>query len=91
MNIHLCIYNIQSRPFLDNVCYKADHIGPRLNAFDLVCLQEAFYGDHRLCDNTNFKYKVNPEKKRYFYTLVDYGLLTLSSMKIQSCWIFYIN
>lgn len=91
MNINLCIYNTQSRPFLDPVCYKADHIGPKLNDFDLVCLQECFAGDERLANNTNFTYKINPDKKRHFYNLVDSGLLVLSNLNLQKTYFEIYN
>jgi hypothetical protein len=66
-----------------NIDLKARSIAPQLNAFDIVCLQECYVGDNTLANNTNFKYIINPEQKRHFYTL-DSGLLVLSNMNLYN-------
>jgi len=83
-SFNICSYNVQMRPILDNVCYKAKRIGPRLNQFDIACLQEGFAGDHKLAKYTNHIHKVNPDQKRNCFTIVDSGLLTLSNFDLKA-------
>jgi len=82
-NFNICIYNTQMRPFLDNVCFKADRIGPRLNDYDIVCLQECFSGDQKLVNKSTHLHKVNPNEKRNIFTIVDSGLVTLGNFDLK--------
>ena len=78
----LCIYNTQMRPVLDNTYHKAKRIAAKVNKFDLVCLQECFAHDELLVSKSSHKHKVNPEKKRNCFTLVDSGLITLGNFDL---------
>jgi len=70
------------RPFLDSIAHKGHHISAKLNAYDIVCIQEGFDGKDLLKAKAKHKEKIAPGTKRNLLTWVDSGLLTFGNYEL---------
>lgn len=81
-DIVVCLYNTQMRPILDNTFKKATLIGPKLNPYDLCCLQECFDEKHKLISMSDHKFTFAPTLKRNCWSLVDSGLIIKTNYEV---------
>lgn len=91
MNLTILSYNVQMRPVIDNVFKKAKLIGPKLNGYDIVGVQEAFAYASELSNHTDYTNQIVPTKKRHWYTLLGCGLIALSNFNLISHHIHIYN
>lgn len=82
MNLTLLNYNIQNRPALESFSHKYTKIGPKLEGYDLVFLQECWVDADKFAEYTNYVNKIIPNKKRNWYTPLGCGLLVMSNLKL---------
>lgn len=75
-------YNVQMRPVLDDTLYKAENIGPRINYFDVVGLQESFDEKALLMESVRLPYQKHFTDFRSCLSIVDSGLSTVSRFPI---------
>lgn len=82
MNLTLLSLNVQNRPFLDSFSHKYVEIGPKLEGFNCVFLQEAWVDADKFADITTYTTKIIPTKKRHWYTPLGCGLLVMSNLQL---------
>jgi hypothetical protein len=80
--LSICSYNTQMRPILDETKNKALLIGPKLNPYNLCCLQECFSNANVLIAAGNHNYVASPTEKRNCITFIGPGLVTKTNYEI---------
>ena len=76
-------YNVQARPLLDVVIPKFKAIGPFLNQFDIVALQECFTQHRLLWHSTTHPARAYDGTRTDWLRLVSSGLGTLARFPIE--------
>lgn len=83
LNLSVLTYNIQARPFLDDTVGKFDAVGPLLDAFDIVAIQECFKDHRRLWANTTHPVRVYDGVRTDWYRVASSGLTTLARFPLR--------
>jgi endonuclease/exonuclease/phosphatase family metal-dependent hydrolase len=76
------IYNVQSRPYLDDAREKLPKISPLLNGFDIVGIEECFQQHHLLWGQAQYPNKVYFGRLSYPWKLANSGLSVLTRLPI---------
>jgi endonuclease/exonuclease/phosphatase family metal-dependent hydrolase len=76
-------YNVQARPVLDAAEQKFRAIGPLLDQFQIVALQECFTAHRLLWAQTTFPSRIHDGSKTAWYRLVSSGLSLLSRFRAK--------
>jgi endonuclease/exonuclease/phosphatase family metal-dependent hydrolase len=79
----IATYNVRARPLLDEVAPKFKAIGPLLDRFDIVALQECFTEHRLLWRGTSFPVRVHDGTRTDWFRPVASGLSTLARFPLR--------
>lgn len=83
VELTLLTYNVQCRPWLDDIDEKLPKIAAQLDGYDVVTLQECFSGYAHVAQGTDYPNRFYFNRLVYPWKVVNSGLATLTALPVR--------